>query len=133
MQIRINEIIVKKRLRKDLGDLTELSESIKKHGLLNPVVINNKKILIAGERRLEAAKLLGWDTIPVKILDNPTKMQELEIEIDENIHRKPFNPDESIDAFVKLEKLQNPSPIRILLNKIAAFLRKLFSFLKPKN
>ena len=133
MQMRINEIIVRKRLRRDLGDLNELAESIEKHGLMNPLIVNHNKVLLAGERRLESVKLLGWETVPVRILDNPTRIEELEIEIDENIQRKQFNPDEAIDAFTKLEKLRNPGFIRRLLNAVSAFFKKVASFFKKKK
>src|SRR5262245_60533597 len=55
--------------REDLGDLEPLSESLATVGLLHPVVIDGKNRLIAGQRRLEAAKLLGWRTIPVRVID----------------------------------------------------------------
>ncbi len=130
MQMRVDEIIVRKRIRRDLGDLNELSESIEKHGLLNPVIVNNRKVLLAGERRLEAVKLLNWKTIPVRILENPSKLEELEIEIDENLHRKPFNPDEAGDAFRLLEKLKNPGWFRKLLSAVGAFFRRIAAFFK---
>lgn len=133
MQMRIDEIIVSKRLRRDLGDLNELAESIEKHGLLNPVIVNHKKVLLAGERRLESAKLLGWETIPVRVLDNPSRIEELEIEIDENIHRKAFNPDEAGDAFILLDKLRNPGFFRKLLNTISAFFRKISGLFKKSE
>lgn len=130
MQMRIDEIIIKKRLRQDLGKLEELSESIDKHGLLNPIVVNNNKVLIAGERRLEAVKLLGWETIPVRILDNSDRIQELEIEIDENIHRKAFSMDEAVAAYEKLGRLKNPNFIRKLFLAIASFFKKIISLFK---
>ncbi len=130
MQMRVDEIIVRKRIRRDLGDLNELSESIEKHGLLNPVIVNNRKVLLAGERRLEAVKLLNWKTIPVRILENPSKLEELEIEIDENLHRKPFNPDEAGDAFRLLEKLKHPGWFRKLLSAVGAFFRRIAAFFK---
>ena len=130
MQMRVDEIIVRKRIRRDLGDLNELAESIEKHGLLNPVIVNHKKVLLAGERRLESVKLLGWETVPVRILENPTKIEEIEIEIDENIHRKAFNPDEAGDAFILLEKLKNPGFLRRLLKLIADFFRKIAGFFR---
>ncbi|MDC7226688.1 MAG: ParB N-terminal domain-containing protein [Spirochaetales bacterium] len=130
MQMSIDEIIVRKRLRRDLGDLDELAESLQKHGLLNPIIVNNKKVLLAGERRLESAKLLGWKTIPVRILDNPSTIQSLEIEIEENMHRKAFTPDETIDAFDKLEKLRNPGFFRRFLNAIKSFFIKIVSIFK---
>ena len=130
MQMRVDEIIVRKRIRRDLGDLNELAESIEKHGLLNPVIVNHKEVLLAGERRLESVKLLGWETVPVRILENPTKIEEIEIEIDENIHRKAFNPDEAGDAFILLEKLKNPGFLRRLLKLIADFFRKIAGFFR---
>lgn len=130
MQMRINEIIVNKRVRRDLGDISDLAESIEKHGLINPIIVNQKKVLLAGERRLESVKRLGWETVPVRILDNPSKIEELEIEIEENLHRKAFNPDETMDAFRKLEKLKNPGFFRRLSQKIKLFFQKIASFFK---
>ena len=56
MLVNISEIKVKKRVRKDLGDINSLKDSLKRYGLLNPITIDSKNRLIAGERRLEAAK-----------------------------------------------------------------------------
>ncbi len=130
MQMRVDEIIVRKRIRRDLGDLEELAESIDKHGLLNPIIVNNKKVLLAGERRLESVKMLGWETVPVRILENPSRIEALEIEIDENIHRKPFNPDETGDALILLDKLKNPGFFRRLFSAIAALFAKISAFFK---
>lgn len=131
MQMRIDEIIVRKRLRRDLGNLGELSESIKQHGLLNPIIVNNKNVLIAGHRRLEAAKKLGWETISVNIFDNLSKLQEVEIEIAENINRKSFNPDEASDAYKKLDKLYHPNFLRRLFAGIKGVFKKIFKLLRP--
>src|SRR5262249_22027000 len=57
------------RYRKDLGDLPALAESLDRLGLLHPVVIDPPNRLIAGQRRLEAAKLLGWKNVPVRVVD----------------------------------------------------------------
>jgi len=130
MQMRIDEIIVRKRIRRDLGNLQELAESLEKHGLINPIVITQEKVLIAGERRLESAKLLGWETIPVRIIENPDRIAEVEIEIDENIHRKDFTTDEAGDAFIMLEKLKNPGFFRRILIAIQRFFSKLAGLFK---
>ena len=130
MQMRVDEIIVRKRVRRELGDINELAESIEKHGLINPVVVNQKKVLLAGERRLESVKLLGWETIPVRILDNPTKIEELQIEIEENMHRKAFNPDETIDAYERLERLRNPGFFQRLREAVKNFFLKIGSLFK---
>lgn len=109
MQIKIDEIIVPKRIRCDLGDLTSLAKSMDKHGQLNPITITAKRELVAGQRRLEAAKLLGWETITVNVVNNLSNLQRLEIEIDENQYRKPFTEEELSKAYKQLEKIQNPS------------------------
>jgi ParB family chromosome partitioning protein len=65
---RIKDIIIDHCYRKDLGDLQGLAESIREFGLLRPVLITPEDRLIAGRRRLEACKLLGWKTIPVNVI-----------------------------------------------------------------
>jgi ParB family chromosome partitioning protein len=65
---RITEIIVDLCFRHDLGDLQELAESIREFGLLRPLLITRDYHLVAGRRRLEAYKLLGWETIPVNVI-----------------------------------------------------------------
>ena len=56
MLINIEDIKIKKRVRKNLGDLEALKNSLRIYGLLNPITLNSKYELIAGERRLQAAK-----------------------------------------------------------------------------
>ncbi len=126
MLVRISEIQVKKRIRKESGNINELSESMNIHGLMNPIVISREYQLIAGFRRLESAKKLGWENIEANIIDAPTKIKKLEMEIEENIHRKDFTPDEIVDAYTKLEKLKNPGFIRKLLLYVRNFFKKLF-------
>ena len=69
MIIKIEDIKVKKRVRKDLGDIDSLKESIRLYGLLNPITINADHELVAGERRLEACKALGMERINAVVLD----------------------------------------------------------------
>ncbi len=126
MLIRISEIQIKKRIRKDFGNLNVLAESMNLHGLMNTIVIDRDHMLIAGQRRLESAKKLGWKTIEATIVDAPTKIDKLEMEIEENIHRKDFTTDEIVDAYSKLERLKNPGFFRKLLQCIGNFFRKLF-------
>jgi ParB-like chromosome segregation protein Spo0J len=66
---RVSSIKIGVRHRKDLGDLDKLAESLETIGLLHPVVIDTHNRLIAGQRRLEAAKLLKWKTVPVTVVD----------------------------------------------------------------
>ncbi len=64
---KISDIRVGKRHRKDLGDIEGLAASIREIGLLHPIVITADGTLLAGQRRLEAHKLLGRTEIPVRI------------------------------------------------------------------
>jgi hypothetical protein len=65
----INKIIVGSRHRKDNGDLTQLCESMTQEGLLHHIAVDRDNRLVFGGRRLQAAKSLGWKTIPVRVLD----------------------------------------------------------------
>jgi len=64
----INSIKIGKRFRKDLGDIDALARSINEVGLLHPIVITPDGELLAGQRRLEACKKLGWEEVPVRII-----------------------------------------------------------------
>jgi N6-adenosine-specific RNA methylase IME4 len=100
MDRSVNDIIVRGRHRKQLGDLTELAESMARHGLLHPIVITSDNRLIAGQRRLEAAKLLGWNRIPVHVVDVANKVHA---EADENIIRLDFTPSERVAVAKTIE------------------------------
>ncbi|MDR2402923.1 MAG: ParB N-terminal domain-containing protein [Spirochaetaceae bacterium] len=130
MQIPVEDIIVKKRIRQDMGDIPALAESMKRFGLLSPLVINERNELIAGGRRLEAARYLGWKTINVVVLDIPEKLAKLEYEIEENIQRQNFSPDEIIRATKELNQMRNPGLFRRILRALVQFFRGLFRSLK---
>ena len=121
MQLNIDEIKVKKRVRKDLGDLTTLKDSMKRYGLLNPITVNSKHELVAGQRRLESAKELGWTSIPVKVLDINDRISQLEIELEENTQRSDFTDEELMAGYEELEKLRNPGFFKKLWNRIVSF------------
>ncbi|WP_318717370.1 ParB N-terminal domain-containing protein [Treponema sp.] len=123
MFVKIDDIKIKKRVRRDLGDLEALKESLRLYGLLNPITLNSKYELIAGERRLEAAKSLGWERINAIVLDNNVdKIRQLEIELEENNQRKEFTDEELLDGYKRLEKLKNPS----IFIRILSFIANLF-------
>ena len=96
MKIRIDDIAVKKRIRKDIGDLGKLINSMKKYGLINPITINDKMELLAGFRRLESAKAMGWKEINCSIVSAKSKLDKLVIEAEENLARKDFTPEEIV-------------------------------------
>jgi ParB family chromosome partitioning protein len=87
-------------------------ESLKRYGLMNPVVVNSDKELIAGHRRLESARRLGWSTITVRVVDKEDELTEIEMEIDENTQRKNLTTDELADAYLRLDKMRNPGFFR---------------------
>ena len=126
MQIDIEEIIIRKRVRKNLGDLTSLMESLRRHGLLNPIVISNRNELVAGHRRTEAARRLGWKTIEARIVDDRDEGDLVEMEIEENTQRKSLTPDELAEAYLRLDRIRNPNVFVRVWRAIVHFFRRLF-------
>ena len=88
----------------DEDALLELSESIKQYGLLQPILVQDRKDyyeIIAGERRWRAAKLAGLKQVPV-IIKNLTDQEIVEISLIENIQRENLNPIEEALAYKRL-------------------------------
>lgn len=90
MEVRIKDIKVKKRIRKDMGDISKLKQSLQSIGLINPILLDSTNTLISGERRFEAAKSLGWKTIEAKVISEKDKLKKLNLELEENLIRKDF-------------------------------------------
>ena len=93
------------RVQFDAGELDELAASIREHGIIQPLIVspgkNNGYILIAGERRLQAAKKAGLQTVPV-ILRQASDRQHLELALIENVQRADLGPLEEADAYQHL-------------------------------
>ncbi|WP_243343873.1 ParB N-terminal domain-containing protein [Anaerococcus sp. AGMB09787] len=106
MLIDIDKIKVNDRIRKDLGDLSELAEDIEKNGLINPPVVTPDYELIAGERRLEAMRQLGYKQVEVRTFVPDDAEHKLMIEISENEERKEFTKTERIDYARQLERIE---------------------------
>jgi ParB family chromosome partitioning protein len=102
--IKISNITVQQRFRSDLGDLIPLKESMDRLGLLQPIGITKENVLVYGQRRLEAAKLLKWNEIPYVFVDADTSTQPL-AELEENLRRKDMTWQEEVTAKAKLHKL----------------------------
>lgn len=95
-ELRIDEIVVEGRHRNDMGDLRSLADSIDTIGLIHPIVVSPSNRLVAGGRRIEAARILGWDTIPVTVIHTLADATDaLMAERDENTCRKDFTPTEA--------------------------------------
>lgn len=107
IELKINEIEPNAgQPRKAFDDekLLQLSESIKQHGIIQPIIVkkyNNIYTIIAGERRWRAAKLAGLSRVPVLIKDF-TEKQVMEVALIENLQREDLNPIEEADAFLHL-------------------------------
>lgn len=102
---RIVDIEVGERRREDLGDIAGLAESLKKYGLLHPIIVDEELNLIAGQRRLEAAKLLGWTDIDVRYKTDLTEKEKREIELEENLRRKDLTAYERSKVIVERVKI----------------------------
>ncbi len=90
----------------DKEKLKELSESIKKHGIIQPLIVRKKGLnyeLVAGERRLRAARLAKLQTVPILVRDYDEK-QMRELSLVENIQRHDLNPLEEAKAIQELMK-----------------------------
>lgn len=94
------------RRRFDQAGLEELANSIKEHGLLQPVVVRPRPggyQLVAGERRFRAAKIAQMDSIPAIVMEL-TDRQVAEVALVENLQREDLNPLEEATAYDKLLK-----------------------------
>ena len=91
--------------------LTELAESIKQQGVIQPLIVEQDRdiyTIIAGERRFRAARMAGLSEVPV-ILRKFTDDEKLEIALIENIQREDLNPIEEAKAYRKLMERNNLS------------------------
>jgi len=87
------------------AELEDLVRSIKKHGILQPIVVTEKSDggyeLIAGERRLRASHIAGLPTVPA-LVRSATRQEKLELALIENIQRQDLNPIEEAFAYRRL-------------------------------
>jgi ParB family chromosome partitioning protein len=88
----------------DQEKLKALAESIKEHGVVQPIIVrkeDSRYIIVAGERRWRAAKLAGLKTIPA-LIKELTSLEVMEIALIENLQREDLNPIEEAEAYRKL-------------------------------
>lgn len=98
VEVKIDEIKVPKgRYRQEFGDIDELAESLTRFGQLVPIVITEDNVLIAGERRLQAARKCGMQTLKAIVKTHDELMNKV-YEIIENLHRKDFSWKEKVKA-----------------------------------
>ena len=107
VELKLDEVVRDEaQPRKTFGKegLQELADSIKQFGLLQPILVQDRKThyeIIAGERRWRAAKLAGLKEVPVIIRDY-TDQEIVEISLIENIQREDLNPIEEAQAYKRL-------------------------------
>lgn len=111
-RVKIADIKISNRFRMDLGDIESLAKSIREIGLIHPPTVNEKNELVAGYRRIEACKLLGWDEVPVVRLDLDDILRG---ESDENTMRKDFTPEERVAIGLALEERERELAKRRML------------------
>ena len=109
MEVGTDEVVpnpYQPRTNFDQIKLQELADSIAEHGIIQPLVVSYGKNrgyeLIAGERRLEAAKLAGLEKVPV-VTKNATEQNKAEWALIENIQRHNLNPIEEANAYQKIK------------------------------
>ena len=87
---KISDIKITSEYLRTETDVSSLKQSVESVGLINPVTINEENELLAGARRFQAVTELGWEEIPVHVVERNFLEQEL-ISIDENLVRTPLN------------------------------------------
>lgn len=111
MLIAIDQIDVgEERARKDFGDLNALALSINQFGLIQPIVVEPKPdgrfTLIAGERRFRAHQILKRAEIEANLREELDDLARIQLELEENLHRKDFTWQEEVAIKAKIHKLQ---------------------------
>ena len=99
----------------DAAALQELADSIKEHGVLQPIIVTPKGDgyeIVAGERRFRASKLADLKEIPV-VVRSMTGQKQLEVSLIENIQRRDLNTIETATAYAKLRDQFNLSAEKI--------------------
>lgn len=106
-KIKIADINIGSRFRQEYNDLEELAESIKEHGLLHPVVIDQDNNLCAGGRRLMACQgLLDWQEIPCNRVTIKDEIDLREVELDENAQRDDLSWQEKVALTEEIDRLK---------------------------
>lgn len=111
-RMRLNEISLGERFRKDYKDIPALADNIREHGLLQPLVVSAEGVLLAGGRRHAACSSLGLPDVPVVVIHTAGELDEREIELIENVFREDMEWHEkaALEARIfALKKEKDPS------------------------
>ena len=123
--INVNDEI---RIRKEIGNLQPLVDSIRKVGLLNPILIDEQSNLIAGYRRLQACKQMEMEEVEVKIVEfGGDMLKKLDVEIAENFFRKDFTPQEVLASEMRRQEIIESTREKGVFERFWLWLKGLFS------
>ena len=115
------------RIRKEIGNLQPLIDSIAKVGLINPILIDEQSNLVAGFRRLEACKQLKMEEVEVRIVDFAgDQMKMLDVEVAENFFRKDFTPEEVLATERRRQEILEATRKKGLFERFWLWLKSLF-------
>lgn len=106
--VPMTDIIVKRdeRQRRELTQIDVLADSIRRLGLIHPIVVTRSLELVAGERRYAACTMLGWPSIPVQYVDELSPETLEAIELEENIKRQDISWQDYVRAVNKYHKIR---------------------------
>lgn len=106
-KLPLSSILIEDRQRQDYGDISNLASSLKRYGLIQPIVLRKSdNRLVAGGRRLAAATSLGWVDINFVYLEEMANDELIELEIEENVRRKEMTWQERCLAIKKIHTLK---------------------------
>lgn len=97
-KIALADIVVNREQRQRRLVDDGLADSMRKRGLIHPIVLTAGNVLVAGERRLEAAKALGWKDIEFRMFSDLSPVEAEIIELEENIKRKDLDWQDNVRA-----------------------------------
>lgn len=116
------------RIRKDIGDLQPLIDSISKVGLINPILIDERSNLVAGFRRLEACKRLNMEEVEVRIVEfSGDMLKMLDVEVAENFFRKDFTPTEILATEKRRQEIIESTRKKGFFERFWLWLKRLFA------
>ena len=109
----VESIMLEPRQRTTLTGIDELADSIRRNGLINPIVVTLDGVLVAGERRLAAVRSLGWTDISVQYAEDLDPLALQLIELEENTKRTDLDWKDQCNAVARYHELRsstNPYP-----------------------
>lgn len=125
----------RKEIDPESEEMKELSQSIKQHGIINPISVRqdgNLYKIVAGERRYLAAKAAGLEKVPVLVLSEKDKREWCLIQLAENIQRKDLTPLEEARTYEKLKQEFNMKGVELaeMVKKDKSYISKMLRIAK---